>query len=77
MSKHDITERLEAILEDIFRHSVNLPLWEEVDVFLDTQELARFRADVIAEFDLEDDFRIEEQTRFNELLEDLSNKVSE
>jgi len=53
MDKRELTYRLAAVLEDTVFRETDSYLWEEVESFLDADELGRFRDGIADEFDCE------------------------
>lgn len=68
MSRKQITERLSAILEDIFGVPMMVPMRSEFEAFFEPDEYNQFVDLVVSEFDLEDPSLIEGCSTFLELV---------
>lgn len=68
MNRQYITEALEAVIEDITRCKMKLPLSNELEAFFETEEFAVFRDMVADEFDLPDYTIIDTAQTFRELV---------
>lgn len=68
MNRRYIIEALEAILEDITRCVLKLPLSNELEAFFEPEEFAVFRDMVADEFDLPDYTIIDTAQTFRELV---------
>jgi hypothetical protein len=69
MDKRELTDRLAAVLEDTVFRETDSYLWEEIESFLDTDELERFREGIASEFDCE--CPPTEELRFADLIDQL------
>lgn len=68
MSRKQITERLSAILEDIFGVPMMVPMRSEFEAFFEPDEYNQFTDLVVSEFDLEDPSLIDGCSTFLELV---------
>lgn len=68
MNRQYIIEALEAIIEDITRCTMKLPLSNELEAFFEPEEFTVFRDMVADEFDLPDYTIIDTAQTFRELV---------
>lgn len=68
MSRKQITERLAAILEDIFGMPMSVPMRSEFEAFFEPDEYNQFVDLVLCEFDLTNACLIESCSNFLELV---------
>lgn len=68
MDRRDIIEALEALLEDLARFRMSLPLNAEIEAFFEPDELLQFSALLREEFGLSDDTLLESAQTFRDLV---------
>lgn len=76
MNRKYVTDALKAILEDIFRLRMSIPLDEEFDAFFDPEQFDEFRRLVAQEFELSTDTLIDSCSTFRELVTLLDYEIS-